>query len=850
MNRLRGEWPRNLALMCLLLLCAIASPRGRALSGPTIIRVGVDHTPPFYYVEAGKPVRGLAVDVMNEAAARAGFQLEWIPQLNIGLNEALRTRSVDLWPLVAVTNERRKLFYISAPWLGTDYVVVSLEDRPVMTAADARDQVVAHANLLFTVKIAKAFLPESKLLSVNTRDDALIALCHHQAVAAVLESRVLDTLLLTRPTACADASFRLTSIPGAHNELSLVANPEFSAQTRRLRDEIGKLEKSGLLSRALDKWCPFTAEGTRSEWLRKAADQRGRVLVAGSAAISILAFVLALVLARSLRLRRALKDSERLFEAFFENSPLLTFLKDGCGNFVRTSESCREAFGAEIFTKEAIRRLPKEFVQRAADQDRTCRESLRAIEVVETFPNANGEIRHWLVTKFPILLQSGDCYIGGLCLDVTEREAASRELAESESRYRELFQLNPLAAWIYDRDSLQFLKANDAAERDYGWTKREFLHDIGLPDVVRADRAGTPLDFDAIASLDADHEVTRAWWHSTRTGATRKVEATAYPVNYKSHPARVVILRDITQQNLAMELLRQGEERWQLALRNAGDGLWDWNIVSGAVFRSPRCLEMLGDLPSKLPEVRSSWLQLIHPADLPDFQRAIEAHLKCRSESFVYEYRVRQQSGDWLWVLDRGKAIWDQSGRPIRMIGSRTDINTRKLAEEQLNSDANSDALTGVANRREFDRVAECMIRNANSSKLPLTLCICDLDRFKLVNDTYGHRVGDHVLFTFASIARDTLRKSDLIARTGGDEFVFLLPDTYSNEALLLVDRIRTLFDAIQFEVAGSPPFHTSCSFGIAQLDSAHADGISLYEAADNSLYEAKKHGRNCVLSS
>ena len=110
--------------------------------------------------------------------------------------------------------------------------------------------------------------------------------------------------------------------------------------------------------------------------------------------------------------------------------------------------------------------------------------------MIKTSPNATGEIRHWLAAKFPILLQSGECLVGGLCLDVAENEPCSREL----------FQLNLLAIWIYARER----------------TQEEFLADLTLADVVRGDRAGKLLDVEALCSLDADHEISRTWWHITK----------------------------------------------------------------------------------------------------------------------------------------------------------------------------------------------------------------------------------------------------------------------------------------------------------------------------------------------
>ncbi|MES1261065.1 MAG: GGDEF domain-containing protein, partial [Acidobacteriota bacterium] len=182
------------------------------------------------------------------------------------------------------------------------------------------------------------------------------------------------------------------------------------------------------------------------------------------------------------------------------------------------------------------------------------------------------------------------------------------------------------------------------------------------------------------------------------------------------------------------------------------------------------------------------------------------------------------------------------------MAGSTTDITERKRAEDLLSLQARTDALTGLANRREFERQFEDIVRTARDRGTALTVCVCDLDRFKQVNDQYGHAAGDQVLAAFAGILREHLRKADLPARMGGDEFILALPETGSAEGAEIVERIRKELTARVFE-APSGRFHVSSSFGVAELSDAHADGDALLAEADRFLYEAKAAGRNRTLA-
>src|SRR5580704_10901567 len=120
----------------------------RKPAGPAIVlRVGVDQSPPFYLIRPDGSVTGFAVDVLNEAARRKGIQLRWTPLHDLPLEDALKNRVVDLWPLVGITPEREASLHLTKPWIEADYVLVSLRDAPVRNAADAAGKSVAHARL-------------------------------------------------------------------------------------------------------------------------------------------------------------------------------------------------------------------------------------------------------------------------------------------------------------------------------------------------------------------------------------------------------------------------------------------------------------------------------------------------------------------------------------------------------------------------------------------------------------------------------------------------------------------------------------------------------------------------------
>lgn len=142
---------------------------------------------------------------------------------------------------------------------------------------------------------------------------------------------------------------------------------------------------------------------------------------------------------------------------------------------------------------------------------------------------------------------------------------------------------------------------------------------------------------------------------------------------------------DITDRKRAEEVLQTSEERLQLALEGSGDGLWDWDIPSGAVYLSPRWLEMLGYGVGDLPGHVSTWQQLMYPDDTPHVTATLQAHLQDSSVPYAFEYRMKHRSGEWRWIANYGKVVSrDSTGQPVRMVGIHRDVTDRKRAEAAL----------------------------------------------------------------------------------------------------------------------------------------------------------------------
>lgn len=235
------------------------------------------------------------------------------------------------------------------------------------------------------------------------------------------------------------------------------------------------------------------------------------------------------------------------------------------------------------------------------------------------------------------------------------------------------------------------------------------------------------------------------------------------------------------------------------------------------------------------------WLQILHPEDRDHILAETEAAVAAR-RPVEYEYRVIAKDGSVRWIHDRGAFVEDEHGRPIAWRGVMLDVTERRRLEERIAALSEEDELTGLLNRRGFRRMGEQALKTVERSGRRSALLYLDLDRFKPINDRFGHAEGDRALRAVADVLRAGVRQGDLVGRVGGDEFVVLATGVAdAGEGARLAERLRDQLAAENVQAGRA--YRIAFSVGVAE-ESCAADLDRLLRTADAELYADKARRR------
>ncbi len=294
--------------------------------------------------------------------------------------------------------------------------------------------------------------------------------------------------------------------------------------------------------------------------------------------------------------------------------------------------------------------------------------------------------------------------------------------------------------------------------------------------------------------------------------------------------------------------LREVEARFRTAFDQAPIGM---ALVSLSPNNFGRFLQVNPALCTMLgydeDELRArTYREITHPADLPPGEEQVTAMVDGVTPGAEIEKRYRHRDGHDVWVNVQASAVRDDRGRALYSVSQIRDITEERHYQQRLRHLADHDPLTGLFNRRRFAEELARLVGYSRRYAQPAALLSVDVDRFKYVNDTYGHAVGDELLVRLAAALRDRLRETDVIGRLGGDEFGVLLPHTSADEAkgtaAALLHEVRTN-TSVQ---AGDRTVRLTVSVGITAIDAAETTSAEeILVNADLAMYEAKEQGRD-----
>lgn len=417
-------------------------------------------------------------------------------------------------------------------------------------------------------------------------------------------------------------------------------------------------------------------------------------------------------------------------------------------------------------------------------------------------------------------------------------EAGNAQLLEQAERFRRLVELSPDAMFIETQGRIIY--ANRAAVRLVGAkTDSELIDRMAGRFIHRSswDRATDRADRVAAGeTVNMSRE-----WVRRLDGSTVQTEITAAPIMWRGHTATLGLVRDISDRERAMLALEDAERRLTDILGSIDNVIWSASVAdSTLLYVNPAAEALYGRSVSELLGNNELWRKAVHPED----RHVVRGSLRQlrREGSVTREFRIVRADGSIRWVEDRVRLAYDHQGRPVRIDGVSMDITQRKEHEEHIKYLANYDELTGLPNRNLFaDRLSQ-WLPHARRTGQTLAVMFVGIDRLKHINDSFGHGVGDKLIYAVAQRLRALVREGDSLARFAGDEFILLLPQLSGPEAAATMARriLRVLGEPLAVD---GMELHVTASIGISLFPNDGEDIETLTQHADTAMFRAKTHG-------
>ncbi|MDZ4800737.1 MAG: response regulator [Bryobacteraceae bacterium] len=526
------------------------------------LRAGFTNYQPYLLISPSGEPYGFAVDVMTEAARRAGISLEWVAIPDGDFEKAFRESKIDLHPIVVVTKRRRQELHLSPAWWDTSMALVSRRGQPLRTVNETAGRKVGIRNLTLIRALAPTLLPGAEIEILGDVPDLFSGLCAKRVDALLVDARSLQTTAFENPERLCQG-ITVTPLSQADFQFASASRREVAFAADRIYRQIGQLELEGDVLRTAERWRLFAP--FQHNRVRQVLENRflWRMFYGLGGALLILLAVNYWHLRRTRRAQRAAEESERRFHAFMGNTPAMAFMTDLSGRLVYCNQTFLNTLGSEHVNTWSFR-LSSLFERKTGSHEGETSDAA----VVE-IPDRDNAARQWLTLRFPFTSADGSQMYGWTAIDTTDRARTEEALRKQQELFRNVVQ--SASEIIYRTDvegRLTF--CNQSAQMVTGYSEPELLGSDGM-NLVRQDhrnrvRRHTMLRRNLRVAPEVEFEmpvVTKngqdRWWRQSVQPIIEEDKLTGFQC----------IARDVTELRLAEHEQRQTEARYRALFEDA-----------------------------------------------------------------------------------------------------------------------------------------------------------------------------------------------------------------------------------------------------------------------------------------
>ncbi|MEM7293032.1 MAG: PAS domain S-box protein, partial [Pseudomonadota bacterium] len=492
-----------------------------------------------------------------------------------------------------------------------------------------------------------------------------------------------------------------------------------------------------------------------------------------------------------------------------------------------------------LFTREEI-------VFERWDDYRELLQRRGAFEIEYQWRNPDDSLKFIEITGKPVFEGEGK-FVGyrGAGRDVSESRVMADRLLRNEKQFRRIIEnVSDIISVVDEDGTIRY--ENRAAEEILGYTLEE-RRQMKVGEIVHPDDMDQFMKSQEFSLAQPDVPVRTHFRVRRKDGNWRHIESTRQGLLVDKGTSLQVLVhaRDVTEQRLAEDALRESEQRLRDFADTAADWFWELDVdlrythISDnfLLWQNLKAEDLLGKTRQEaFPNVDFS---------TPGWQKMLRLSEQ-RKPLVGCEFEMSRPDGSIRIASTTGKPIFSEDGTFMGYRGSARDVTQERNLSQQLSYQASHDSLTGLVNRREFEKRLQRILDSSESDGVEHALCFLDLDQFKLVNDACGHIAGDELLIQVSGILKLNVRKRDTIARLGGDEFGVLLERCSIVQAERVADSVRKAVDEFRF-VWADKTFSIGVSIGLMTIAGQYDSLSDVLRVADSACYVAKESGRNQI---